>query len=128
MPPDPGERYVYASVMQTMVRAIYHIIPDPAWPEVERNLRTFPVFRYANGIFRLTVFDGVPLYITRAATMPHVGEKVLLHIGNRTWDDRNFSGILRLLKDRTLTSDIITIAGDAPAGRLEALQAYAHDR
>ena len=110
------------------MRVLYHVLPDSAWPEVEQNLKRFPVYTYDQGVFRVTVFDGIPLYVTRVRDMPRIDEEVLLHINSSLWDDREFSGILGLLKDRTLSVDIITISGAAAAARAEALKTYAHDR
>jgi len=124
-PSSPGDQYVYASIRTNMVRVLYHVVPDSAWDEVATNLRKFPVYAYDRGMFRITVFDGIPLYVMRLRDMPHLDEEVLLHINSDVWDDREFSEILGLLHNHTLSGDIITLSGASSATRAKALQTYA---
>ncbi len=104
-----------AAIRSGIVRKIVHVIPAGSWPDVERNLRSFPWARRWGGTYRLTVYEGVPLIIMRLQDVQPHGEIALVSINEALWTAAEMDVVIRLINSGALKADIITISGGRPA-------------
>ena len=121
----PGKsNYVSYAVKDNIVRQVYHVVTDEAWEHVKANLSgRDDAYVTDNGV-RLRHINGTALYIVRLRDLPKIGEKVLVLINGEYWDGNGSEGILELLKTGRITSDLVLIAGGAPAEFVRELQGY----
>lgn len=112
LPPASPDNYIYLSFRKNFVRKVYHIIPETSWKEVSANLQRDWAAGETKGYYRVTV-DGTPILVMRLSDVPHLKEKVLIAVNADYWNKDDLHGIEALLKRRVITSDIITVSGNA---------------
>jgi len=116
------DNYIYLAARENMIRKIYHILPESAWEEAARNLVSGGYSPRPDGTFRI-VAHGTPVIILRLRDIPRLKEEVLLHVNGGSWPDSQIAELAALLKNNTLKSDLITVAGRISSGSLEMLKA-----
>jgi len=118
-----SDNYVYVAFRKNLVRRVYHILPDASWGDVERNLKGNPYVQDTGGVFRLTI-EGMPVLIMRLRDIPATKEPVLINMNEAAWGDAGMEVLAGLLKQRVLTGDIITIAGNPARERMGEIRSY----
>lgn len=118
------DNYIYLSIYQKIIRKIYHIVPDEAWPEVEQTLLGYPFVEHAGGVFRMTIDEGVPVVIMRLKDIIDVREQALLSINGDYWNAVQIERIIDHLKKNTLRSDLVTLSGYLSEESVEMIKRY----
>jgi hypothetical protein len=121
----PRESYVRVAVQESMVRSVYHVIPDRSWEEVKEVLLRFPLVQEERKGFHTTLWDGSPVTITRLGDLGGMHERVLININSDVWDDEQFATIFSLLRDHVAESDLVTISGSLSESRRRIVNEYA---
>lgn len=120
----PGN-YVYLATARNIVRSIYHVVPDAAWPEVQEALRTSPVVDGDGARYRMAVFDGIALHIMRLQDLPALDERILLLINGTLWDEKGVAEIAAVLGGKRIASDLVILAGPGTDNSRRKLEGYA---
>lgn len=105
------ENYVLQAVSAGMVRAVYHVVPDAAWPDVEEVLGRYPAAHRTPDGFRMMIFEGTPVMILREEAMPAVGEAVLVNINGDLAKEGRGRSVPDMLRSGRLKADLITVSG-----------------
>lgn len=120
------ENFVFAAIKKGYIRRIYHIIPDSAWPDVERNLMAFPAAHFSRGMYRLPIEEGVPVDIMRLGDIRPEREPVLMTVNGNSWNDEEVTHIAELLRRSVLHSDLLTYFGPISPEGIRGLSAHVH--
>ena len=121
------DNYVYVAFRKNIVRAVYHIIPDASWHEVERNLDGNPYVQRLHQHYRIGI-EGMQVMIMRLQDIPVTKEPVLIAINTKTWGQAGVVAVGDLQKRGVLSSDIVTIADDASADEANQTGEHEHGR
>jgi len=101
-------------VFENIVRKVYLVVPDDAWPEFLRDGRMRPL-RAVRGLERgLFLFNliGIALIATTPSSLPHLEEAPLVYINAQVYDEREARD---LLARKRITSDsVVTVQGTRP--------------
>src|SRR5574337_567883 len=119
--------YVYHAVRNDFVRKVYHIVPDNAWPEVERALTQRGYFIRTNSGFRFAI-DGASVSITTLSGLPALNEPVMINInGDYLKTQNDIRALCGVLRERRVRYDILTASGPSSQGILEELKARSEE-
>ena len=121
-PPDQSplpSNYIYLSLEENLINKVYHVVPDSAWPAIEKALEDASLQTRHNDIlftkrdrfFRVIIAEGVPVIIVRLKDIPRIKERVLVNINRSVWNDEQMRAIGSLLATGAVCSDLITISG-----------------
>lgn len=118
------DNYVYLAIRNSIVRKVYHVIPDAAWPEVENVLAGNRYVSRSGGMFTMTVMQ-TPIFIMRLRDVPLIREPALLVINVNYWNEGDLRRIIARMKDRAFRSDFITLSGHISDERVHEFQSNA---
>lgn len=114
--PLTNDNYMYAAKEEGYIREIYHVVPDSAWPEIQRALEKDRAVAATGNAYRLVIGwgwggDWAPVTITRMKDLPVLKKRVLVMINRDVWGKAERADIARLLRNRTIVSDLLIDAG-----------------
>lgn len=115
------ENYVYQAAEMNLIRKIYHIVPDAAWPEVRDALSRMLGVSNQGGLFHLTL-EGTPIIVSTLKHIPVISEKVLINISGDYWNEGDLQRMALLVGNGRLIPDIITVSGSDTGRIMEAFR------
>ncbi len=117
--------YVYRAVRAGVVRRVFHVVPEAAWPEVAENLRSVVAAWPEGRTFRIVV-EGTPIVVLRLSDLPALEETVLVDVDVGASPPEELAALAARLARREPAADLVAWYGAAslPAA-LEAVGARA---
>ena len=118
-----NDNYVYKAIREGHIREIYHVIPEAAWPEVERTLSAYHGIERTGTGFIITVENITPVHILKLRDLPILSEKILLNPNAPIWSSAELSTLAALLRSGRFAPDLTTVAGQVPRELQDMLSA-----
>lgn len=112
------DNYVYMAVREGYFRKIYHVIPESAWPEVERTLSAYRGVEASKGGFTIVIENITPVHILRLRDLPAMSEKTVLNISGSCWSTEELMLLANMIKNGRIINDLTTVSGKVPAESL----------
>ena len=91
-----------------IVRKVFHVVPEYAWPEVQKALSKRDDMRQTPEGF-IGIFNNGRVYISPLSKLPPIDEKTLLIVEPKVWSQEELTQIGDRLKTGRLSSDLVTI-------------------
>lgn len=101
-------KVIEGSMHKGILRRVYHITPDSAWPEIQGVLAKRDDMRPTSEGF-IGIFDDGRAYIMPLSKFSRMTEKVLLIIEPKVWTGAELSQIAEKLKSDRISSDLVVI-------------------
>lgn len=110
-PPSP-HNYLARALGEGIIRRVYHVIPEEAWPEVRATLAARPeVVRDGE---RFTLQNaGAPIVVVPRTALPRLDEPALVTIEGERWSPEALAEIATLLGG-SLRHDLVTWYAKSP--------------
>jgi hypothetical protein len=97
-----------------IVREIFHVVPDEAWPLVELNLSMVSIYR-PSATGQVAAFEDGRVNVDPLSRFWPATEPVLLLMDPRSWDAAEDQAIARLVRSGLLRTDLVALLGGTPA-------------
>jgi len=117
-----SNNYVYKAIQGGYLRKIYHVLPESAWPEVEKTLRQYQLVTASAGTFRMAIESFTPVVILRLRDLPSFPEEVLMNINSAYWSDDELKILAGMIQHDRIKSDLITVSGPASEKMIDLLR------
>jgi len=101
-------KVVERSMEYSIVRRVYHITPDVAWPEIQRELSKWYSMRRTSEGF-IGIFDDGRVYIMPLSRFSNLAEKVLVIVEPKVWSRDELMQIARKLQTGQISSDLVIV-------------------
>lgn len=101
-------KVIEGSMHKGILRRVYHVTPDSAWPEIQGVLSKRDDMRPTPEGF-IGIFDDGRSYIMPLSKFSHMTEKVLLIIEPKVWTGTELTQIAEKLKSDRISSDLVVI-------------------
>jgi hypothetical protein len=120
--PASPQTYLLRALEEGVIRRVYHVIPDDAWPEVDAVLASRDgVERGTGGSFRLQK-AGAPIVVISRSGLPPLPEPALVTVEADRWSPDALASIVARLRQGSPKSDLVLWWGaDERAPMMEAL-------
>ena len=105
---DADVKYVYLAMNHGIIRTVYHIVPDGAWPEVMDNLSRWPIVRPVPGGL-VAVLENGRVYVLPLSNLKPIDEKALVVIEPGVWKRAELAHIADLVKGGSVTTDLLAV-------------------
>ncbi|MBI5847135.1 MAG: hypothetical protein HZB31_04175 [Nitrospirae bacterium] len=103
-----GFKLAELAMSHGIVRTIFHIVPDNAWPVVTENLSGRKNARNTSSGFALIVSEGRINVLPLSHYKP-LGEKSLVVVEPGVWNKQELAQIAHLIKSGDLSTDLVLI-------------------
>ncbi len=104
-PPSPND-YLARALDEGIIRRVYHVIPDDAWPEVRATLAARPGVARDGERFTLQK-AGAPIVVGPRSALPRLDEPALVTIEGERWSPKALAEIVASLGG-PLRHDLVT--------------------
>ena len=91
-----------------IVRKVFHVVPENAWPEVQKALSKRDDMRQTPECF-IGIFNNGRVYISPLSKLPPIDEKALLIVEPKVWSQEELTQIGDKLKTGRLSSDLLIV-------------------
>lgn len=109
-----GFKFAELAMSHGIVRTIFHVVPDNAWPVVTKNLSVRDNARTTSSGFALIVPEG-RINVLPLSRFKPFGEKSLIVVEPGVWNREELAHITRLIESRDLCTDLLVVVRGAPA-------------
>ncbi len=96
------------SMKKGVIRRVFHVTPDSAWPEVSAALAKRNGIRPTSEGF-IGIFDNGRVYIMPLSRFSQVTEKALIIVEPKVWSEDELKQIASKLKSGSISSDLVVI-------------------
>ena len=110
-PPSPSS-YLGRALGEGIIRRVYHVIPDDAWPEVRATLAARPGIVHEGEGFALQR-AGAPIRVGPRSALPRLDEPALVTIEGERWSAQALAEISAALRT-SLRHDLVTWYAKSP--------------
>jgi hypothetical protein len=125
---DPAQsRYLEEALRRGVVRRVFHVVPDGAWPEVAANIGRMHGQRPTSLGFAL-FFDAGRVDVLPLSRFVSVAETALVVVEPSVFAPEERATILRHLEARDVRADLLTVIRGGPADRSTFAAAVARAR
>ena len=101
-------KVIERSMEYSIVRRVYHIPPDAAWPEIQGELsKWFSMRRTSEGF--IGIFDDGRVYIMPLSKFSNLTEKALVIVEPKVWSRDELMQIAGKLRSGRISSDLTVI-------------------
>jgi len=91
-----------------IIRKVFHITPDAAWPEISGALSKRDYLRSTPEGF-IGIFDDGRVYIQPLSRFSTIAEKALIIVEPKVWTEEELVHIANKLQSGTISSDLVVI-------------------
>lgn len=91
-----------------VVRKVFHVAPDSAWPEINGALSKRNDMRPTPEGF-IGIFDDGRVYIMPLSRFSPVAEKALIIVEPKIWSNNELMQIVEKLKSGRISSDLVVV-------------------
>ncbi|GAB4483851.1 MAG: hypothetical protein OHK006_06330 [Thermodesulfovibrionales bacterium] len=108
LPPVTAGNFLLQALYSGMFRAVYHVVPDDAWPSVKEKLSQYPFIAFNGSCFRLTV-EGTPIIVTTLGRLHRPAEKAVIYL-NGEYRHEYDGSMLKALLEAPEASDVVVVS------------------
>ncbi len=101
-------KVVERSMEHSLVRRVYHITPDAAWPEIQRELKKWYSMRPTAEGF-IGIFKDGRVYIMPLSKFTSLSEKALVIVEPKVWSRDELMRIAGKLQSGQISSDLTVV-------------------
>ena len=101
-------KVVERAMEYSIVRRVYHITPDVAWPEIQRELSKWFSMRPTSEGF-IGILDDGRVYIMPLSKFSNLSEKALVIVEPKAWSREELMQIASKLQSGQISSDVTVI-------------------
>lgn len=110
---SPGTQRLIDLMHHGVVRELFLVVEDGAWPQIHRNLSMVSIYREsATGL--VAAFEDGRVNVDPLSRFWPRSEPVLLLVDPASWDPAGEQAIARLVESGRLQADLVAIVGGGP--------------
>ena len=107
--PDSSEvKFTELAMNHGLVRTVYHVVPDSAWPQVRENLAKWPVVRSTRAGL-VAIFEDGRVHVLPLSQFAPIQEQTLVVVEPGVWTGDELKQIARLADGGGFTPDLLVV-------------------